>query len=109
MRKSLFGINMTTRFSDTDKPFDSTQGHEHCPMASLSLSLIRVVTVPRLRLWTQALPEIPSRILIWIRAVAPNLFHNPLEKESTDLKCNVRTFRGAIRKRCKLKTAIENG
>jgi len=78
MRKPLLGIDMTTRFSDADKPFDSTQGHEHCRMASLSLPLIRAAAVPRLRLWTQVLPEIPSRILIWSRVTAPNLFHSPL-------------------------------
>jgi hypothetical protein len=75
----------------------------------LSLPLILAVTVPKLRLWTQALPEIPSRILLWTRAAAPDLFANLLEKEKTDLERNVKTFRGAIRKRSKLKTAIENG
>ena len=75
----------------------------------MSLPLIRAVTVPRLRLWTQALPEIPSRILLWTRAAAPNLFANLLEKEKTDLERNVKTFRRSIRKRSKLKTAIENG
>jgi hypothetical protein len=75
----------------------------------LSLPLIRAVTIPMLHLWTQALPEIPSRILLWTRVAAPNLSANLLEKEKTDLERNVKTFRGAIRKRFKLKTAIENG
>jgi len=35
---------------------------------SVSLPVIRVAIVPRLRLWTQALPEIPRKILILIRA-----------------------------------------
>jgi hypothetical protein len=47
--------------------------------------------------------------LLWTRAAAPDLFANLLEKEKTDLERNVKTFRGAIRKRSKLKTAIENG
>jgi len=63
-RKSRLGINMATRFSDADNPFDLPQGHEYTRMARLSLLLTRVATVPRLRLWTQALPEIPRRILI---------------------------------------------
>ena len=36
----------------------------------LVASLARVATVPRLRLWTQAMPEIPCRMLIYI-CVAP--------------------------------------
>ena len=59
----------------------------------MSLPLIRAVTVPKLPLWTQALPEIPSRILLWTRAAAPNLFANLLEKEKTDLERNVNVQR----------------
>jgi len=47
--------------------------------------------------------------LLWTRAAAPNLFANLLEEEKTDLERDVKTFRGVIRKRSKLKTAIENG
>jgi len=72
--KSCLEINMPTRSSEADKPFDSTQGHEHCRMASLSLLLVRVASVPRLRLWTQALPEIPRRILIYMRTVPLDFF-----------------------------------
>jgi len=78
---------MTTRSSEADKPFDSTQGHEHCRMASSSLLLTRVATVPRLRLWTQALREIPRRIQIYIRNVAlslPTLCGGILSEEMSD-------------------------
>ena len=50
--KTSLGINMSTRPREADKPFDFHQG--------LSLLPGRVAIVPSLRLWTQALPEIPS-------------------------------------------------
>jgi hypothetical protein len=54
-RKQLLGINMATHFKEADNPFGRAQGLRQ----DLSLLLIRVATVPRLRLWTWALPEIP--------------------------------------------------
>ena len=99
---------MTTRFSEADKPATGLPAYgRDGGQASLSLSLIRAVTVPRLRLWAQALPEIPSRILILIRVVILNPFHNLLKQESADLKRNARIFKGPIQNAASSKQTLK--
>jgi hypothetical protein len=76
----MLEICMAGRSWDRNKPFDFTQGHESDRMAQDPEALEgqrRMTTlfppqsgtplVPRLRLWTQALPEIPSGLRIEAR------------------------------------------
>jgi hypothetical protein len=62
-RKPLLEINMSTLPREADKPFDSTQGHEPSRVASSSLLLARVASIPRLRLATRASPAISSETM----------------------------------------------